>query len=82
MKQIGIITEQVIDQPAGLRVTRQRAQQVLQCILPARFPATRDERSRNCALIGRAWDGVLPGAQEGVVESLVEEAEYGDAVCV
>ena len=58
VQQVGVIAEQVIDQPGGMGVAGQRAQQVIRGVLPLVFSAVADERQRERPLVVRPRDDI------------------------
>ena len=78
MQQVGVVAEEVIDQPAGGGVAGQRAQQVLRGILPPAPSAMPGERQRERPLVIGSGHDIGPPAQQGVVQRLVEQPVCDD----
>ena len=79
MQQVGVIAEQVIDQPGGACMAGQRAQQVPRGVLPPAQPAKRDERQRERPFVIGPWHDVRSCAQQCVVQCLVEQLVHRGA---
>jgi hypothetical protein len=73
MQQIRIIGKQIIDQPASLRMPGQGAQQIWGYALPSAQSAAPHERSHHRLFIICPQGDISPGAQQGVVECLMEQ---------
>ena len=67
MQQVGIVGEQVIDEPCSLHVTWQGAQQVLRNPLPLTQPTTGHECPSQRPLIVLPHGDVSSRAQQGVI---------------
>ena len=56
LQQVGIVSEQLVDQTSGVRVSGQEAQQVARDVVPVGRPAVRDERLGERVLVSPARD--------------------------